>query len=137
LGIDDAIAVLDAAGADRAAVVGYSLGARVAYAMAIRCPDRVTAVVGLDSIPEPDLDPFRTRQGAERVLREGTASAISHMSGLEPEPAPGWLLEHLESVPARAGAFLGRRSYLPRLGEARFPREDVLARRAGNYVVTR
>ncbi len=38
--ISDAVAVLDAASADRAALIGYSDGAQVAYALAAEHPDR-------------------------------------------------------------------------------------------------
>jgi pimeloyl-ACP methyl ester carboxylesterase len=43
--VDDAIAVLDAAGVDRAAVMGYSMGARVALEVALMHPARVRALI--------------------------------------------------------------------------------------------
>ena len=43
--VDDAIAVLDAARVDRAAVMGYSMGARVAVEVALVRPARVRALV--------------------------------------------------------------------------------------------
>lgn len=51
--VDDVIAVLDHAGISRAAMVGYSLGARVAYAVAATLPERLSGVVGLDSVSRP------------------------------------------------------------------------------------
>nr|MDQ3822476.1 alpha/beta hydrolase [Actinomycetota bacterium] len=42
--VEDALAVLDAAGAPRADVLGYSLGGGVALALAIEHPDRVRSV---------------------------------------------------------------------------------------------
>lgn len=46
LHVDDAVAVLDAEGIERAAVFGHSYGANVALELAARRPDRVEAVVG-------------------------------------------------------------------------------------------
>jgi pimeloyl-ACP methyl ester carboxylesterase len=48
--VDDLIALLDAAGIERACLVGMSQGARVAIHTAIRAPDRVSALV-LDGAP--------------------------------------------------------------------------------------
>ncbi len=42
---EDALAVLDAAGAERAEVMGYSMGARIALEVALRHPHRVRALV--------------------------------------------------------------------------------------------
>jgi pimeloyl-ACP methyl ester carboxylesterase len=57
---DDAVAVLDAAGADRAVVVGSSMGGATAIDMAIARADRVAALVGVGSgprgrTPDPEL----------------------------------------------------------------------------------
>jgi len=49
--VDDVIAVLDDAGIERALLVGYSLGARVAYAVAASHPGRLGGMIGLDSVP--------------------------------------------------------------------------------------
>jgi len=48
---DDAVAVLDAAGVDRATVIGSSMGGRTAIDMAIARPDRVAALVTAGSGP--------------------------------------------------------------------------------------
>ncbi len=50
--VDDALAVLDAAGAHRAHVVGHDWGGAVAWALAQRHPDRVSGLVVL-STPHP------------------------------------------------------------------------------------
>jgi pimeloyl-ACP methyl ester carboxylesterase len=49
--VDDAVAVLDAAGADRAAVVGVSDGGRVALDLALDWPDRISALVMVSAVP--------------------------------------------------------------------------------------
>ena len=55
---DDVVAVLDALGVDRAALVGLSLGGRVALETAQEHPERVTAVVHVAGAVSPfELDP--------------------------------------------------------------------------------
>ena len=45
--VDDLLAVLDAAGVGRAALVGNSMGGQLAFNTAIEAPDRVVAIVGV------------------------------------------------------------------------------------------
>jgi len=52
---DDLLAVLDAEGAQRAVLVGHSLGAQVALACAARAPQRVAALVLIDPVFRPAL----------------------------------------------------------------------------------
>ena len=52
---DDLLALLDAEGAQRAALVGHSLGAQVALACAARAPQRVAALVLIDPVFRPAL----------------------------------------------------------------------------------
>lgn len=59
----DVIAVLDAAGIERAALWGYSRGARLACIAAVEYPDRVTALIlggsgDLTAAPPPGLPPW-------------------------------------------------------------------------------
>ncbi|MES1247664.1 MAG: alpha/beta hydrolase [Actinomycetota bacterium] len=55
---DDVVAVLDALGIERAALVGLSMGGRVALETALRHPERVAAVVHVAGAVRPfDLDP--------------------------------------------------------------------------------
>src|SRR5205823_586502 len=58
----DAFAVLDAAGAARAAVCGLSLGGMVAMKMACVAPDRVTALVAACTSPAMDPDTWEARR---------------------------------------------------------------------------
>jgi len=105
--VDDVIAVLDDAGAERAVLAGYSLGARVGYAVAAAYPQRLAGLVGLDSIPDPAADPADWRSGVDKVMAEGTAAVIEEMAAAESEPPPTWLLEHLcgTDTAAFAGAY--------------------------------
>ena len=58
---DDAVRVLDDRGVDRAAVVGMSMGAAVAVAVALGHPDRVQALVAVTPahLGRPTADPAR------------------------------------------------------------------------------
>src|SRR5215469_2574881 len=62
--VEDVIAVFDDAGARRAAMIGYSQGARVAYAVAEAHPDRLAGIAGLDSVPDPAERPEDLRDAA-------------------------------------------------------------------------
>jgi pimeloyl-ACP methyl ester carboxylesterase len=59
----DALAVLDAAGIERAVVVGHSLGGLHSINLAARHPERVRALVIVDASPDP------LPEGAERAQR--------------------------------------------------------------------
>lgn len=58
----DALAVIGAAGVDRCSVVGWSLGGRIALAMAALHPARISRVIALDP-------PLVTREATRAVLR--------------------------------------------------------------------
>jgi pimeloyl-ACP methyl ester carboxylesterase len=61
----DVIAVLDAAGAERAHVWGYSMGARVAENLAVSAPGRVQSLVLGGFPPGLDRDQLRSTVGSE------------------------------------------------------------------------
>ena len=69
--VDDSIAVLDALGVERAAVVGLSMGGGIALAIAQQHPDRVTAVVHVAGAVGPfeleGYDPGDTRESEMRA----------------------------------------------------------------------
>jgi pimeloyl-ACP methyl ester carboxylesterase len=94
--VADALGVLDDVGADRAAFVGYSFGARVGFAVAQAAPARLArGLVALDSFPDPGASPERLRAEAQEVLTRGTREIIEEFVRAEREPVPGWLVEHL------------------------------------------
>jgi pimeloyl-ACP methyl ester carboxylesterase len=93
--VDDVVAVLDDVGAEKAAFVGYSLGARVGYAVAMAHPDRLRGLVALDSLPEPEEDHEELSRNANDVLDRGVRALMAEMAAEEGEPPPDWLMEHL------------------------------------------
>ncbi|OLC24458.1 MAG: hypothetical protein AUJ02_12340 [Chloroflexi bacterium 13_1_40CM_3_65_12] len=95
----DVIAVLDSAGIDRAAMVGYSDGARLIYALAARHPERVAAIVGIGGVAHPsDTDDWRLELAAE-VRQIGFHAWLERISAGETEPAPPWLMDNLAATP--------------------------------------
>jgi pimeloyl-ACP methyl ester carboxylesterase len=93
--VEDVVAVLDDARISQAVMVGYSLGARIGYAVAAAHPARLAGLVALDSVPGPDEDPASYRDAAREVLAKGTSALIREMAAAEDEPPPAWLVEHL------------------------------------------
>ena len=72
--VDDAIAAMDAAGVDRAVVIGSSLGARHALQLAAWYPERAAGVVAIGPALvwpfPPDFDvPKDSYEGGEKVNR--------------------------------------------------------------------
>lgn len=93
--VADVVGVLDDAGVERAALVGYSGGAFTAYAVAAGHPDRVTAVVGIGGVELPDEGSDDVAEQARQVRATGTRAAITAMAAAEDEPCPDWLLKNL------------------------------------------
>ena len=84
----DLIAVLDALGIDRAALVGNSRGGQVAFDTAIEFPDRVVAVVGVgagiggfEHDPTPEEAAIFAELGAARGRRPAGRGGLRGRSG--------------------------------------------------------
>ncbi len=134
--IADALAVLDAAGADRAVLVGSSMGAATALGLALRHPERVAALVivtpahlgrpsdDLDrwdrlarGMREGGVDGFMEAFGEPRVparVRESVTTVIRQR--LARHPDPGSVADSLALTP-RSAAFDG----VEALGALRVP----------------
>jgi pimeloyl-ACP methyl ester carboxylesterase len=68
--VEDVLAVLDAEGIERAHIVGYSFGSRVAFALAAEKPERVASLVTLGGT-------YQSQQGqVEKVFFPGYLEAI-------------------------------------------------------------
>jgi pimeloyl-ACP methyl ester carboxylesterase len=96
--IADVIAVMDEVGVDRAAMIGYSDGARLIYSLAARHPERVLAIVGIGGVGLPtDTNDYRF-EIATGVRQRGVRTYVEEMSAGETEPAPAWLIENLATT---------------------------------------
>jgi pimeloyl-ACP methyl ester carboxylesterase len=102
--VEDVLAVLDHAGIDQAAFVGYSFGARVGYATGLTAPARIVALVALDSVPDPEQASTEARSDMPDVLQRGTRAVIEAFADEELEPPPPWLVENLCATDALAFA---------------------------------
>ncbi len=83
--VDDAVAVLDELGIDRAVVVGQSMGSATAVGLALRHPERVATLVVVTpahrGAPSPDLDRWdRMAEGLERGGPEGFLEALGPLT---------------------------------------------------------
>lgn len=134
--VDDALAVLDAAGSDRAAVLTYGLGGPVGALLAADHPERIAALVMYASIASsswaPDYSWAMTREQRQElserdVARRGGANSPTwarHAPSMAEDPAMNvWFsrLERLAASPGRArarwraAADLDAREALPRI----------------------
>ena len=68
--VGDVIAVLDTLGLEQADVVGYSLGARVAFALAVKHPERVRSLTSIAGAPGTGVGVF------DRVFFPGSLAAL-------------------------------------------------------------
>ena len=96
--VADVIAVLDAAGIERAAMVGYSAGGTVGFRVAAAHPERISALVAIGSVPEPtevpDLEwPAEIRAAGMRATMEAIAAG-------DAEPPPRWFIDNLATTEA-------------------------------------
>ncbi|WP_345751567.1 alpha/beta fold hydrolase [Microbacterium rhizophilus] len=89
----DVVAILDAAGVDRADVVGHSMGGRVAQWLAIDAPDRVRRLV-LASTSAGDAHGSGRTPAVEEALRSGDRSRIAELFFTK---HPEWFL-HLLAI---------------------------------------
>jgi len=85
--VDDTVAVLDALGVDPAAVVGASMGGRLAFDLALAHPDRVSALVlvGAGVRGRPELAPMTeaVRALSDAIDAAEDAGALDEVNRLE------------------------------------------------------
>jgi pimeloyl-ACP methyl ester carboxylesterase len=104
--VQDVVALLDEAGIQRSALVGYSAGARICYAVARRYPDRVSAVAGIGAVGAPGDQRDDWMGAAADVRARGMRAAMEELSAGEPQPAPEWLVDNLAGTHAEMFALL-------------------------------
>ncbi len=96
--VEDLATLLDEFGVERGALVGYSMGGRVALAFAIDHPERVSALAlegASPGIAEPDERAARRAQDralADRIERDGVEAFVDH-----------WMQQPLFATQARLG----------------------------------
>ena len=96
--VADVVAVLDAAGIDRAAMVGYSGGGTVGFRVAAAHPERISALVVIGSVPEPAEVPDSERPA--KIRAAGMRATMEAMATQEAEPPPGWFIDNLATTEA-------------------------------------
>lgn len=92
--VDDALAVLDAAGIERALVAGWSIGVNVGFELARRHPDRVEGLLAVAGVPGGT---FATMGGPLRIpprLRRPIATRVARAARTA-GPALTWLAHHV------------------------------------------
>lgn len=97
--VADVIAVLDAVGVEQVAVVGYSDGAYIGYALAAAHPERVAAIVGIGAVSSSRPTPSQEMARAREVRRAGFPSWLKRAADAESPPPPPWLVENLARTP--------------------------------------
>ena len=107
--VADLVAVLDRKGIPRAHVLGYSMGGRVALALAVAHPERIGALVlesaspGLAGAGERAARVAADAALAERIEREGVPAFVDYWENL-----PLWAGQARLSADARAALRAGR-----------------------------
>ncbi len=130
---DDAVGLLDHLGIDRAVFVGMSQGGFLALRAALTHPDRVRALVLIDSAA--DVDDAETIEGYRGMLhvfgkgtdeeRAGVFQIVSGLilgdEGLAAEWIPKWEAIEREQIVTAGHALLERDDISGRVGEIRCP----------------
>jgi pimeloyl-ACP methyl ester carboxylesterase len=80
--VEDALAVLDDAGATSCVVVGWSIGVNIAFELAVRHPERVSGVFAVAGVPGGTFSsmgaPLQIPRFARRPIAVGVATTLEH-----------------------------------------------------------
>jgi len=131
---DDLLALLDAEGYGRALLVGHSLGAQVALALAARAPERVVALVLIDPVFRQAL------RGKWKLLARAAPLFRLGVLGTRALNALGVRRRQLEALDLRALDGLARESLGSPQAEAEFirryssTRADLRSFRTAHYL---
>jgi pimeloyl-ACP methyl ester carboxylesterase len=94
----DTLAVIDAVGAERAMLLGHSMGGMTVRRVVLRAPERVDALVLMDTSPGPvpDVDGEILEIGAQLALTDGMDELKRVMDAFQPLSTPAYerLLAH-------------------------------------------
>ncbi|WP_025620486.1 alpha/beta fold hydrolase [Salinispora cortesiana] len=134
---DDVLGFLDAAGLERVALVGHSMGAVVAVLVAQAAPDRVTHLVLEDAtVPRPG-DLYRPRLVAPDEPTPCDFAVVNAIRAQLTDPDPAWW-EGTDTVKIPTlivdGASSDDRQALLAAAAARMPNARLVTVTAGHYV---
>lgn len=103
---EDVVDLLDWLRLPSAAIVGYSQGMHIAFALAAKYPKRVSAVIGIGAVGAADDRPGWQADAAASVRENGMEASIRAMAEQESPPPPEWMIENLSSTDAEIFALL-------------------------------
>jgi pimeloyl-ACP methyl ester carboxylesterase len=85
--VEDAVAVLDDAGIDACAVMGWSMGVNTAFELAFLHPDRVTALFAVAGVPGGTFSSMLAPLGVPRFARAAITVNAARVMGVLGKPA--------------------------------------------------
>jgi pimeloyl-ACP methyl ester carboxylesterase len=88
----DTLAVIEAVGAESVALLGHSMGGMVVRRVVLRAPERVHALVLMDTSPGPvpDIDGELLELGAQIATNDGMDELKRVMDAFQPLGTPAW-----------------------------------------------
>lgn len=88
----DTLAVIEAVGAERVSLLGHSMGGMVVRRVVLRAPERVHALVLMDTAPGPipGIDGELLELGAEIAINDGMAELKRVMDAFQPLGTPAY-----------------------------------------------
>lgn len=92
--VDDAVALLDAAGVDRALVACWSIGVNIGFELAARHPDRVAGLLAVAGVPGGTFATMGAPLRVPRRLRHPLATGVAKAARTA-GPALTWLAHHV------------------------------------------
>ena len=115
--VDDLLAVLDAAGVERATLVGCSRGGRIALDAALAHPDRVAGIATIGSSPSGWSPGALTPREQELDEAIDAADAAGNRDALIPLELQFWIAGPQRELADLDPAFVARAAWLLRAGE--------------------
>jgi pimeloyl-ACP methyl ester carboxylesterase len=100
---DDVVAVADAAGVERFAFAGYSMGAAIGYRLAAAHPHRVSTLVAIGGAADPPGEPDDPAPLVAMLETEGMPALSVGIEAEEGIALPAWLRRNFDE--ADAGQF--------------------------------
>jgi pimeloyl-ACP methyl ester carboxylesterase len=77
--VEDAVAVMDAAGVESAVVAGWSIGVNTAFELAVRHPDRVRGIFAVAGVPGGTFESMLAPMYVPRPIRQPITVGAAHL----------------------------------------------------------